>query len=87
MATDQETRGQRARPEATTGPIPSGPLRVVPGRSRVGFRVRRMGLYNVNGRFRGVEGEIEAASCGSTRRRSRRGCRATGTSAPRTSST
>ena len=68
MASDQETREARARPEAANGPIPSGPLRVVSGRSRVGFRIRKMGLYYVKGRFRGVEGEIEAAPDGSFER-------------------
>jgi polyisoprenoid-binding protein YceI len=33
--------------------------RIVAGRSRVGFRVRKMGLYYVKGRFRDIRGEVE----------------------------
>ena len=34
-------------------------LRIVADRSRVGFRVRKMGMYYVKGRFREIRGEVE----------------------------
>jgi polyisoprenoid-binding protein YceI len=40
--------------------IPKGRWNVVPERSRVGFRVKKIGLYFVKGKFSGVEGWIEA---------------------------
>lgn len=42
---------------------PSGALRgrwsVISERSRVGFRVKKMGLYHVKGRFKAVDGTVE----------------------------
>jgi len=38
---------------------------VLAERSRVGFRVKKMGLYYVKGRFGGVEGEVETGPDGS----------------------
>jgi polyisoprenoid-binding protein YceI len=46
--------------EHGTAPIvPVGSWRVFADRSRVGFRVKKMGLYFVKGRFRGVTGVID----------------------------
>lgn len=39
--------------------FPAGRWRVLPERSRVGFRVKKMGLYYVKGTFAGVEGTID----------------------------
>jgi len=39
--------------------LPGGPWRVLPQESDVAFRVRKMGLYFVKGRFAGVEGRID----------------------------
>lgn len=43
-------------PEATDG---RWTWRVAAERSRIGFRVRKMGLYHVKGRFREAEGRVE----------------------------
>ncbi len=47
--------------ETTRSPegAPSGRWRVVSERSRVGFRVKKMALYHVKGRFTGVAGTVE----------------------------
>jgi polyisoprenoid-binding protein YceI len=42
-----------------TGLVPKGSWRVVPEHSRVGFKVEKVGLYFVKGRFSAVEGSIE----------------------------
>ena len=65
MATQSKTNQKRAEPEAANGQMPAGSNRVVAGRSRVGFRVKKMGLYYVKGRFDGVEGEVETGPDGS----------------------
>jgi polyisoprenoid-binding protein YceI len=39
--------------------FPAGRWRVLPERSRVGFKVKKMGLYYVKGTFSGVEGTID----------------------------
>lgn len=43
----------------------AGHWRVLSEQSRVGFRVKKMGLYRVKGRFRSVDGAVEVAPTGS----------------------
>jgi polyisoprenoid-binding protein YceI len=54
-----ETQDQAAAAATTDGPLPKGRWHVVPGRSRVGFKVKKFGLYFVKGKFSAVEGWIE----------------------------
>src|SRR3954453_1550521 len=54
-----ETQDQAAAAATTDGPLPKGRWDVVPGRSRVGFKVKKFGLYFVKGKFSGVEGWID----------------------------
>lgn len=54
------------RPDSRTnhspvGAIRGGRWRIVPQQSHVGFRVRKMGLYHVKGRFREVDGTLDLA--------------------------
>jgi polyisoprenoid-binding protein YceI len=39
--------------------VPQGRWRVAPERSRIGFKVRKMGLYFVKGRFKRVNGSVD----------------------------
>ncbi len=57
MATETtfESRTNHSSPDANL----SGRWRVISERSRVGFRVKKMGLYHVKGRFRAVAGTVE----------------------------
>ena len=57
MATETtfENRTNHSSPDANL----SGRWRVISERSRVGFRVKKMGLYHVKGRFRTVAGTVE----------------------------
>jgi len=57
MATETtfESRTNHSSPDGTL----SGRWRVISERSRVGFRVKKMGLYHVKGRFRAVAGTVE----------------------------
>jgi polyisoprenoid-binding protein YceI len=52
------------RDEAGGRVLPAGRWRVIPDRSRIGFRVKKMGLYHVKGRFRRVEGTLDSAGRG-----------------------
>jgi polyisoprenoid-binding protein YceI len=45
-----------------------GRIDIDAARSRVGFRVRKMGLYFVKGRFRSIEGSIETDDDGAPKR-------------------
>jgi polyisoprenoid-binding protein YceI len=47
------------RDETTGRVLPAGRWRVVPERSRIGFRVKKMGIYYVKGRFSRVEGTLD----------------------------
>lgn len=44
--------------------VPTGRWVVDSDRSTVGFRVRKMGMYHVKGRFRRIEGSVEARGGG-----------------------
>ena len=52
--TSSATAGRTARESIATGS-----WRIAEDRSRVGFRVRKMGLYYVKGRFRSIQGRVE----------------------------
>ena len=65
MASQSKSTRTRAEPGTDGRPTAAGSSRVVAERSRVGFRVKKMGLYYVKGRFGGVEGRIETAPDGS----------------------
>jgi polyisoprenoid-binding protein YceI len=55
-----ETRPSTSTAEGTVPQsIAQGTWRIAEDRSRIGFRVRKMGLYYVKGRFRAVHGRIE----------------------------
>ncbi len=60
MATEAATEEQTIRENATA----HGRWRVDPERAHVGFRVKKMGLYRVKGRFRDVKGAVEFNSAG-----------------------
>jgi polyisoprenoid-binding protein YceI len=49
----------RTRNEPADRVMPAGRWRVLPDRSRIGFRVKKMGLYYVKGRFSRVEGTLD----------------------------
>jgi polyisoprenoid-binding protein YceI len=49
----------RTRDETAGGVLPTGRWRVLQDRSRIGFRVKKMGLYYVKGRFSRVEGTLD----------------------------
>ena len=53
-----ETTGRT--PDAAAQLLGAGRWRVLADRSRVGFRVKKMGLYYVKGRFSRVHGELNA---------------------------
>ncbi len=58
----QTTPSRTNSPErAGASIVPRGEWRVVREDSNVGFKTRKMGLYDVKGRFREVEGRIEFA--------------------------
>lgn len=63
MATETTPKGRtnHSSPEGA----PSGRWQVISERSRVGFRVKKMGLYRVKGRFRVVGGTVELGAAGS----------------------
>jgi polyisoprenoid-binding protein YceI len=44
--------------------VPQGRWRVVAERSRIGFQVRKMGLYLVKGRFKRVNGSVDVGADG-----------------------
>ena len=44
--------------------VPAGRWRVIPDRSRIGFRVKNMGLYHVKGRFKRVKGALDPTGRG-----------------------
>ena len=54
----------RTRDETAGRVLPAGRWRVVPDRSRIGFRVKKMSLYYVKGRFSRVEGVLDSAGRG-----------------------
>ena len=54
----------RAQGEMAGQVLPTGRWRVLPDQSRIGFRVKKMGLYYVKGRFGRVEGRLDAAGHG-----------------------
>jgi polyisoprenoid-binding protein YceI len=58
--------GRAAAGEA--GERRGGRLDIDAARSRVGFRVRKMGLYFVKGRFRSIEGSVETDDDGAPKR-------------------
>jgi polyisoprenoid-binding protein YceI len=49
----------RKRQETAGRVLPAGRWRVLSDRSRIGFRVKKMGLYYVKGRFSRVEGTLD----------------------------
>lgn len=55
--TSADARMNHAPPDG----IPRGAWRVLPELSQLGFRVKKMALYHVKGRFKRVEGRIEFA--------------------------
>lgn len=58
MGAPHPTGGKR---QETAGRVlPAGRWRVLPDRSRIGFRVKKMGLYYVKGRFSRVEGTLDS---------------------------
>ncbi|MGH2847514.1 MAG: YceI family protein [Thermoleophilaceae bacterium] len=57
------TTGRR-RDDTAGRVLPAGRWRVLPDRSRIGFRVRKMGLYYVKGRFSRVTGTLDPAGRG-----------------------
>ena len=61
-----ETRSETRTNNGKPGAIPSGRWRIVPQESHVGFRVRKMGLYHVKGRFREIDGTVEFAPAGAS---------------------
>src|ERR687897_1434428 len=56
MGASQATGPTRA--ETTAHVLGTGRWRVLADRSRIGFRVKKMGVYYVKGRFRGVDGKL-----------------------------
>lgn len=56
MGASQATGWTRA--DTATQVLGAGRWRVLADRSRIGFRVKKMGVYYVKGRFRRVEGEL-----------------------------
>lgn len=58
-ARDEHPAGQRP-----TRVVPQGRWRVAAQRSRIGFKVRKMGLYFVKGRFKRVNGSVEVGADG-----------------------
>ena len=54
----------RAQGEMAGQVLPTGRWRVLPDQSRIGFRVKKMGLYYVKGRFRRLEGKLDSAGHG-----------------------
>jgi polyisoprenoid-binding protein YceI len=49
----------RTRDETTGGVLPAGRWRVLQESSRIGFRVKKMGIYYVKGRFSRVGGTLD----------------------------
>lgn len=69
MSSESTTKAARASHNGAGGeqPLPlEGSWRVAAERSRIGFRVKKMGIYHVKGHFREVEGtaELGPASAG-----------------------
>jgi polyisoprenoid-binding protein YceI len=58
MAT-KTTRDSRTNHDGAHGLPLRGHWRVLSDPSRVGFRVKKMGLYRVKGHFRGIDGTVE----------------------------
>jgi polyisoprenoid-binding protein YceI len=56
MGASKATGWTRAEPAAQV--LGAGRWRVLADRSRIGFRVKKMGVYYVKGRFRRVDGEL-----------------------------
>ena len=63
MATTTTNRSDHA-PDYEGAIVPAGAMRIVPERSRIGFKVRKMGLYYVNGRFTEIDGQVGVGSGG-----------------------
>lgn len=61
-----ETRLESRTNHSSPASAPSGRWRVISERSRVGFRVKKMGLYRVKGRFRTVGGTVEIGAARSS---------------------
>lgn len=61
MTTNDAVTHAETRP-ATNSLLEHGTWKAVPARSTVGFRVKKMGLYHVKGRFRDFDGHVEFAS-------------------------
>ncbi len=62
MASDTRDGPPGGRGEARL--VSQGSWRVSAERSRIGFKVRKMGLYFVKGAFRRVEGHVEFDAAG-----------------------
>src|SRR5215211_589154 len=60
---DTHTSSPTAR-RTTPERIATGSWRIAEDRSRIGFRVRKMRLYSVKGRFRSIQGQVEFGSEG-----------------------
>jgi YceI-like domain len=56
--TAKHTTGEQ-RQEAAGPALPAGRLRVLADQSRIGFRIKKMGLYYVKGSFSGVHGTVD----------------------------
>jgi polyisoprenoid-binding protein YceI len=56
--TAKHTTGEQ-RQEAAGRALPAGRLRVLADQSRIGFRIKKMGLYYVKGSFSGVHGTVD----------------------------
>ena len=52
-------RTGEGRKEAAGRALPAGRLRVLADQSRIGFRIKKMGLYYVKGSFGGVHGTVD----------------------------
>lgn len=72
MATDPSTTrsggnaraGEMPQGSVDAGLFPAGRWIIDSDRSTVGFRVKKMGMYHVKGRFRRIEGSIEMREAG-----------------------
>ena len=56
--TAKHTTGEQRR-EAAGRALPAGRMRILADQSRIGFRIKKMGLYYVKGSFSGVHGTVD----------------------------
>lgn len=64
MGTSSGTRGEPSAGGGEVQVLSQGSWRVSAERSRIGFKVRKMGLYFVKGRFRRLNGSVEVGTDG-----------------------